>query len=224
MLPGLGEHVAPRWAIKGLPAAQLQLVQPISIQKHTTLLGGVRLSYLQKYANPPPEQCRCVSEASLPVVAVNDAFELAPAADVVYAADCAWWLHHAQRALKAPGIKVTASDSTPFQAVKVLRNTGVEGFDPDPSCLRTGGNGGYQAIHLAIHAGAARILLLGFDMRGSHFFGRHPAPLRNTDPGSFVTWAGRFGALNDRGAEIVNCTPGSALRAFPVADLEAEIA
>lgn len=55
MLPGLGEHVAPRWAIKGLPAAQLQLVKPISIQKHTTLLGGVRLCYLQKYDNPPQE-------------------------------------------------------------------------------------------------------------------------------------------------------------------------
>lgn len=166
-----------------------------------------------------------VRASDLPVVAINDSHRLAPGSAVLFAADAAWWMHHAQTALRHPGLKVTTSDSTPYRAVLSLRPTGVEGFDPDPGCLRTGGNGGYQGLHLAAHAGATRILLFGFDLddqAGTHWHGDHPAPLRNTPPRVFALWRTRFETLvhplRTRGVEVINCASQSALDCWPKAD------
>jgi hypothetical protein len=122
---------------------------------------------------------------------------------------------NAQDALKFPGLKLTADRTVTYRHVIKMKQTGKEGYDPEPGCVRTGGNSGYQALHVAIQSGAKRILLLGFDMGGTHFFGRHVAPLRNTPQHAFANWIGRFPALAGNGAEIINCTPGSALKCFP---------
>jgi hypothetical protein len=151
-------------------------------------------------------------------IAVNDTFRLAPEATMMYAADAKWWKCNPE-AVKFKGLKVTVDADTEFAEVKLLKASKVEGFDPDPAKLCTGGNSGYQAIHLAIHAGAKRILLAGFDMKGTHFFGRHKGPLVNTDPVSFEWWKNRFPALKDRGAEIINCSPNSSLHCFPFGSL-----
>lgn len=145
---------------------------------------------------------------------------------MLYAADAAWWTVHAQTALRFAGLKVTAHDSVPYRQVMELRNTGKEGFDPDPAAVRTGGNGGATAVHIAAHGGAARILLCGFDMRGAgrHWHGEHPAPLRSTSEHTFRKWIERFellaAELKSRGIEVINCTPGSALQCCPFMDLE----
>lgn len=172
-----------------------------------------------------PAIAEAVRAADLPAIAVNDTHRLAPWAAVLYAADSSWWSHHSATALHFPGLKATANDSVPYRAVHCLRPTGVEGFDPDPACLRTGGNGGYQALHLAVHAGAARVLLFGFDLddrAGRHWHGDHPAPLVNTAPGVFAIWRARFATLvaplHSRGVQVVNCAPQSALRCWPLAD------
>jgi hypothetical protein len=151
-------------------------------------------------------------------IAVNDTFELAPHAVILYAADRKWWEQRPQ-ALKFPGLKVTVDERTEFPEVLLLKRSKVEGFDPDPGSLCTGGNSGYQAVHLAIHAGATRILLCGFDMKGAHYFGKHKGPLVNTDPVSFEWWKNRFPALKGRGAEIINCSPNSSLQCFPFGSL-----
>lgn len=141
---------------------------------------------------------------------------------MLYGADSSWWSFHAQDALKFQGFKVTCVEDVPQKAVLRLRQTGIEGFDPDPACVRTGRNSAYQATHVAIHAGAARILLCGVDMtaeRGSHHHGDHPSPLRNTTPGSYremrACWPGLIPVARERGIEIINCSAGSALSCFP---------
>ena len=200
---------------------------PATPWKVPRMWQGKTVAILATGPSLTPQQCSIVAAAGLPAIAINDSFRLAPDAAMLYAADGAWWTHHAQDALKFPGLKVTAQDSCVFRQVLLLKPTGTEGFDPDPACLRTGGNSGYQAIHIAIHAGASRILLLGFDMsaaKGAHWFGKHPAPLRNTVPSSYEAWKGRFPALAGRGAEIINCTPGSALTCYPAQALEDALA
>lgn len=153
-------------------------------------------------------------------VVVNNAWRLAPWADVLYACDGPWWQHN-QDALAFEGIKVTCGWSAP-EGVKLLKRTGIDGFDSDPSCIRTGGNSGYQAVHLAIAAKAKRILLLGFDMKPvGHFFGQHKPPLRNTDPQSYRIWARRFSGFAGK-SDIVNCTPGSGITVFPFGDIDGE--
>lgn len=156
-------------------------------------------------------------------IVVNDTFRLAPWADLLYAADHTWWSLRPE-AMAFAGLKATIGMHS---ALRWLRNTGVVGFDPDPSALRTGGNSGYQAIHLAVHAGARRVLLCGFDMHGTHWHGPHEAPLRNTTDYVFGRWLQRFDTLaeelRERGVEVINCTHGSALTCFPRGWLEQEI-
>lgn len=41
-------------------------------------------------------------------------------------------------------------------------------------------NSGVFAIRVARYLGARKIILLGFDGHGSHYFGEHPSPLKNT--------------------------------------------
>jgi hypothetical protein len=154
-------------------------------------------------------------------IAVNDTFTLAPWANMLYAADSGWWKAK-PLALKFEGLKVTADERTPFPEVFCLQRTMVNGFDPNPGNVATGGNSGYQAVHVAIHAGAKKILLAGFDMsatKGAHFFGKHKRPLHDTDPVSYEWWKNRFNALKNRGAEIINCSPDSQLQCFPFGSL-----
>ena len=175
-------------------------------------------------------QANLVREAGVPAVAVNDngidvirngsvVPAMAPWADLLYASDCQWWRINSQQALKFKGLKVSCSE-VEFRAVHHLRNTGVEGFDSNPEHVRNGGNSGYAALHIAIHAKASRILLLGFDMGGTHWFGKHEFGLRNTDPFTFGRWIPRFKALVNAGSQVINCTPGSALTCFPTMPLE----
>jgi hypothetical protein len=144
-----------------------------------------------------------VRSSGFPTIAVKAAYLLAPWAWMLYGAEWEFW-RRTNGPMKFAGHKVSIEEPSVFQ----LRNTGIDGFDPDPSCVRTGNNSGYQAVHAAIHTGAARIVLLGFDMKGGHFNGRKDGPPRRD-------WIPRFEGLAGCGAEIINCTPGSALTCFP---------
>ncbi|HYH39910.1 MAG TPA: hypothetical protein VD860_16940 [Azospirillum sp.] len=162
------------------------------------------------------------------LIVVNDAYLLAPWADWLHGCDSKWWIWHRDRgALKFDGIRTTLIETVPDGwGVGLLRPTGKTGFDPDPACVRTGANGVYQAMHSAIHAGAARIVLVGVDMkrgRGgrSHFFGEHPDG-RVDDHASVMLphFPTLQPALTERGIEVINCTPGSALTCFPMGNLD----
>jgi len=166
-----------------------------------------------------------------PVIVVNDSWRLAPWADVLYACDWRWWRKHGG-VPAFPGLKVTLSNSLghieAWPEIKVLENTGVEGLERAPTGLRTGRNGGYQAINLAVHFGASRIVLLGYDMKPApdgrtHWFGDHeawptrPSIFETVFRPHFTELAHELAAL---GVEVVNCTPESALDAFPKAALD----
>lgn len=160
-----------------------------------------------------------VLAAGLPTIVINNTYLLAPWADMLYAADAAWWQAHPGTA-DFRGLRVTVQD---VAGTLKLRCSGPAGFDPHPGAVRSGGHSGHQAVHIAMHAGARRILLCGFDMHGTHWHGEHAFPLRNTAGGTYGRWVEQFAELRDSaislGIEIVNCTPGSALTCFPAASL-----
>lgn len=163
-----------------------------------------------------------VRAAGVPAVVVNRTHELAPWADLLVGNDARWWMKNQDTALKFAGLKVCVQEGVcPFRHVLSLRNTGHDGFDPDPACIRTGGNGGYTALHIAAHAGAARALLCGFDMHGEHW--HEPHRDRNPTQQCFGRWIVRFGAAKFP-LEVINCTPGSALKCFRFADLHDALA
>lgn len=156
------------------------------------------------------------------VIVVNDAYRLAPWAEVLYAADDKWWAWH-KGAPDFAGLKYTiAPTRRAWPGLVALRNTGPHGLERDPSGLRTGFNSGYQAINLAVHLGAARVVLLGYDMTGDHYFGSHPDKTRPP----FVPCLKAFATLRDplaeAGVTVVNATRRTALTTFPCIVIEAE--
>lgn len=163
------------------------------------------------------------------VIVVNNSYQLAPWADLLYFADARWYKWH-QDALKGFTPPIATLDNTGIQQahprVYSLHRGAATGLSSESDTLNTGSNGGYQAINIAVLAGAARIVLLGFDMHGSagkcHWHAGHP--VRN-DPRVYASlmipkFATMLPDLKKAGVEVVNVTPGSALRCFPMDTLE----
>lgn len=78
--------------------------------------------------------------------------------------------------------------------------------------LSNGGNSGFQAVNLAYQMGANTILLLGFDMFGTHYFGAHPDQLLVGSP--FPDFIKSFESITED-VEIINCSRQTALNCFP---------
>lgn len=160
------------------------------------------------------------------VVAVNDAYTLAPWATALYAGDRKWWHWHKG----VPGFLGRRYTVQAYPGVEVLRQGPDTGLCLDPTRLALGRNSVYQAINLAVHFGATRILLLGVDMsngpradgkgRSDHFFGHHPD---NSAP-QFSICLARFETLVQplakAGVEVLNCSRRTALDVFPRVALE----
>lgn len=170
-------------------------------------------------------------------IAVNTAYQLAPWADLLYAADGVWWRHHAGAAGFA-GQRVTVDKGAAAEFGLSLASIGR----PPPKdgsarsgqmlfdrfgVLGDGGNSGFQAVNLAAQAGARRIILLGFDMTlaaGVHWHGRHPAGLNNPTAQNLARWRRHMDeaapTLAALGIEVINASMSSALTAYPKMSLE----
>lgn len=162
-------------------------------------------------------------------IAVNDAVFKLSRAQILYAADSAWWRHH-RGAMKFEGERWSVLDvEEPYRSNKLqvareydiilLDGKEQKGFSHDRRILSLGRNSGFQAVNLAMHLGAKRIVLVGFNMSGPHYFGPHPLPLRNSLAESFIS---NFEAAvgSHPGIEILNATPGSKLKCYPTVELE----
>lgn len=178
------------------------------------------------------------------VIAVNDAYRLMPWADVLYACDAAWWNHHrpafaGEKWAPKPWAKHVASGDVgdegkeqiaAEQGVTLIEARMSDRWSTDPTWIAYGSNSLFQAVGLALHwtAPAGKIVLVGADMRTigrgkdakRHFFGDHPEPLSNA--ADFRKFIPAFDAASKHllpGVEIVNATPGSALKTFRSASL-----
>lgn len=153
------------------------------------------------------------------IYVVNDAYKLAPWADVLYACDHRWWEYHKP---VFAGRKVSINE-------QAHKDFGIELWHQSKSVwsdklghLATGGNSGFQCLNLADLEGAGTIILLGYDMKDSgHFFGEHPSKIRRDGIEKYSRWVKNFReAAPHIKAKVINCTPNSALDCFPMAKLE----
>jgi hypothetical protein len=162
------------------------------------------------------------------VIAVKDAIRLAPWADALYACDARWWKQYGQT-LTFAWERRFALEPKASDWAQVLRNTGELGLERQPDGLRTGKNSGYQAINLAVHFGARRIVLLGYDMQPDrnqhHWFGKHPY---SQIPPPYDVFLRCFPSivepLQALGVQVVNATRRTALTCFPRVTLEDALA
>lgn len=181
------------------------------------------------------EACRL---AGIRGIAVNDAHRMLQWADVLYACDAAWWKEY-DGALEFKGERWSSHSDTYAGdhklalanrwGLSLVRGAAIRGFSFDPHRIHYGENSGFQAINLAILFGCTRILLIGFDMHAKgkrHFFGNHPATLRNADPKVFIKNFNMAATDLKQHPEvqIINCTPGTALDCFVKMPLEQALA
>jgi hypothetical protein len=159
------------------------------------------------------------------VMVVNNSWELAPWADVLYAGDLQWWDRYGDF-VWFPGEKWTRDGHAALKyRLHLTRCEKGAGLCLQRGTVHAGGNSGYQAINLAYHFGARKIVLLGFDMHrdgGGHWHGEHAGML--SAPASHIAvWRRDFPALAAdlqlAGCKVVNATPGTALDCFPKMDL-----
>lgn len=163
------------------------------------------------------------------IIAVNTAFRMAPFADVIYGADAIFWTAH-KGVPGFTGLRYAVEKDAARWGVTVLGLTGAEGLELNPNALKTGQNSGYQALNLSVHLGAARVILLGYNMqqvKGREYFAGddHTFKDRSSPYGDFLK---RFYTivkpLQSLGIEVINCTPDSALKCFPMMPLRQALA
>jgi hypothetical protein len=169
-------------------------------------------------------------EGKARVIAVNDAYRLAPWADVLYAADHAWWaqnMRYVEACFTGDCWTQSVTASAKYSILKRVQLTREPGISHDPMTIHSGGHSGYQALNLAYLMGANRIILLGYDCQRTggedHWFGRHEGPLNQGM--DVAEWARAYDAASDElwraGITVVNCSRESAITAFVRVPIEA---
>lgn len=169
------------------------------------------------------------------VMCVSNAYELAPWADWMFAADRAWWDQYGSGTAAFAGERWSMgvpARPKPWQAGLKLVPRGAGGVPAEAN------NSGLMALHLASLLGAKRVLLVGYDLceptpeqlaaagldpsRSAHFFGDHPPALRrfNRYPKFVAAFDQAAPAIAAAGVAVVNCSPITALSCFPKAPLE----
>lgn len=163
-------------------------------------------------------------------IVVNSSCILAPWADVLYFTDSGWYEKHRETVRDWPGLVIcmarAAKHELPDKIKRVKGEFRLDFVPREPETVRQGRSSGHTAISLAIALGAARIVLLGYDMRlvdgREHHHSEYIGP---RDLGQYAReFVPAFKGWNADalkvGAEILNCTPGSAITEFPFADLD----
>jgi hypothetical protein len=161
------------------------------------------------------------------VITINNAAFKLPNAKYVYFCNRDWFEKWKYELRAHKGIVIQGS--VPTDSNNVVHELWVErwafvdgfGLTTKHGCLIPGGNSGYAAINLAVQLGYKKIYLLGYDMK--HDGDRanyHDDHLWHSSKESFPGWLRRFEdlvqPLKDLGIQVVNLTPNSDLKVFPV--------
>ena len=155
------------------------------------------------------------------VIVINDNYLLAPWADILYFCDPKWFKWHMDKPeFKDFKGQIYTQDKTTAEenSFNYIESKAGEGLSTDPKVIYQGSNSGYQAINLAYHLGAERIILLGYDMQSVegkwHWFGDHPDKVRS----NYHCWTGFYNRLAEdaekKGLQVINCTRKTALTCF----------
>lgn len=170
-----------------------------------------------------PEQMIAIRDSGARVIAINDAgvpgrlpFSAGLWCDMWYAADLKFWRYYADRVVLSSAMKVAAQiEAVKLGLADLFLNTrsGLTGVGH----ARSGGHSGFQAVQIALNAGASIVELHGYDcrvVRETNYFGDKPKEISMKSP--YTIWVAAYRTL-DR-SRIVNCTPGSAIDAFEFRD------
>lgn len=164
------------------------------------------------------------------VIAVNYAYKLAFFADVLFFGDC-WWFEKQRKSLESfSGAIITTCEyeiNTFNRVIHVRHKLNGFGLTTNRNSVYWNLNAGACAVNVAVHLGAKRIVLLGFDMR--QIDGRnnwHADHRTSLDPSHnpynefLIAWPYIARDAAQQNIEVLNATQSSALRLFPFVDLD----
>ena len=145
--------------------------------------------------------------------------------DVVWFGDHAWWDWHKLSLKTFCGLKAHPLQFLGHKfGTKRLARGKPRGIETRSGYVSWNFCSGSSAINLAVHFGVDRIVLLGFDMKkndGSNNW-HHNHKKREDDP--YPKYLACYPAIavdaEKIGVEILNATPGSAIKQFPFINLE----
>ena len=167
-------------------------------------------------------------------IACNDAYMWGDMIDVCLFGDWSWFTYqcenHAAALRQFTGMFVSPCDEAKrCPAVKAVQRR-KRGLCEDPDFIAWNCNSGGCAINLALHLGAKKIVLVGFDMklnektRESNWHPNEKAIKHGKPPtqDSYTRMLGFFTSIKEDldkkfpNVEVINATPGSALKEFPI--------
>lgn len=168
------------------------------------------------------------------VIAVNMAFKIGDWIDMVFWGDKKWYLTNRAEVALFKGLKVTchpyfANGRFPNENIKCVAkdNTRPKGISTSNTAVSWNSNSGSAAISIAVHMGATKIILVGFDMKldedaKQHWHSEYGAMNRkDAKPGSLPFNRHLLGFPHiardalAMGVTIINACPDSAIPDFP---------
>ena len=172
------------------------------------------------------------------VIGINVAYLIGDWIDMVFFGDNGFFLKHKDALEAWPGLKLCCSTGTgSYSFIKFLMKDTKKayGISANPKMVGWNGNSGAASISVAANAGAKRIFLLGFDMTLDETNSQHWHSLyrgyfeeHNLKPRQRKTPFHRhligFKTIavdaKQRGIQIINVCPTSAITEFPKVTLE----
>lgn len=156
------------------------------------------------------------------VIAVKSSHLTWPRADILFFADGRWWRDPALRPKDFDGLIVSTATEVRDARVKLMKKMPPHALAEERHAVALARTSTTGAINLAVHMGAARIVLLGVDGKVAadgtrHCHGRKwPWPLKD---GCFDQQAAEYAAIAPSaarlGVEILNANPASAIAVWP---------
>lgn len=150
---------------------------------------------------------------------------------MLYACDETWWIEYFPKVSTGfPGELWTVAEGARDRFdLRWIHGMDMGGLSKDPSLIHTGKNSGTQAIGLAHVFGAARIVLVGYDMSNDpsgrkHWHPDHPRGLGNGGSGRYPAWISGIDLVHQDlkrlGIPMVNASRRTMIRSVPRMTLE----
>lgn len=110
------------------------------------------------------------------VIGINMAYKIGDWMDIIFFGDKGFFLTHEADLAVYPGLKVSChhvAGNRPWVKLVGRDKKRPKGISSHPAMVSWNYNSGAAAISLAVHTGAKRIILLGFDMKLSNTHKQH---------------------------------------------------
>lgn len=177
-----------------------------------------------------------VHDSGAKTIVINNAHQLAPWADVLFACDLVWWKRYGPT-LPFDGLRLSTDKNSceprqPWGVQQVMLERPSDKLNLIRyNCVGWGGNSGFQALNLAVQFGCLKIILVGYDMttqHGLHWHGAHPRGMNNPTEINVRRWCRAIDNAADDleplGIEVINASPISALTRYPKLSLKEALA